>query len=780
MTICDVSVVLGAGLLACPSDCPYWSQNAVWKGVGVCTTKERCSIYNPLLSYADDKLKVCLPCAVYGCSSCAYSGTSVSASDSDSLPLPDVCLECAPGYRMDDDGHDCYLVESSLWSRSFYALVAAAIVVFFGLCLRMLLRPSQLEANMARYWDVMESHKVGNGSDSLNNGVFAKLFDLLYLDVAGVGVTLYFRFLLFMAATIVAMIMFTLAHAHIPCSDMIRPFKKAFSLDKQQELSSAKSWVDFFKPSDELTLKDRVLNFKYVDDAIEWSVSQYADDTANAIRALYLCIMGTTIVFALYQRNFLQKHFNNRSRVQDFTLILERVPPLHSLDEFVEGATGVRPKSVAVAYDLQRSPKGINEFLNTVDDEHLGGVYVNLDMTDEHRKILNGLQPSGIAFAVFSTRKEMQHARETLEHNGICDVKACDLEPEDIVWPNLLNRDSLFARAVGITAGICATQLLWTFVFFLPYAAYKLHSDSSDFFESMWLSWFAGLGNSLVGTTIHVATDKIGFASRESSECYLMWVSAAMHIINVGLNLMLAHLINYGGRYKIVAMVKDFGLYMTTPTFRVGEEVSISQSLNGFMKNVLLSVPFMALVLAHYAVPLLKLLFVLSADLGETETSRLMRAQRFDLSGRYCTAVVYFTSAQLLQFVIDSKPQAVKLALCLLASSLLHYVSDAYTLLYKAAPTRIPGYAAFYNALMLWSVPTGLLAACPSYWRWRGANGRVSTIFIVFAIHVILYNMLMRSIFGKKRHFDIMEVNNSPSDYTTGNPVYTLRRLVQF
>ncbi|ORM41859.1 uncharacterized protein BXIN_0562 [Babesia sp. Xinjiang] len=780
MTVCDVSVVLGAGILACPSECPFWSQSAVWKGVGVCTRGDRCSVYNPLLSYADDVNNVCLPCGVYGCVSCAYSEGSLPVLGADSTRLPDVCLECAPGYRMGDDGHRCYLVKSSIWSRSFYALVATTLVCFAGLGLRMLLRPSQYESNLNRYHDAVESQKIGNWSTKLRGDVFGTLLGLMRVDVAGVGVILYFRFLAFLASTIFGMILLNLAHAHIPCSDMIRSFKKPFSLDRVGDLSSGVWWQSYFKLARSVGLRDHVLNFKYVDDAIDWSVSQYAQDTSRVMGVVYLCVMGATIVFALYQRNFLQNYFNGRARVQYFTLVLDGVPPLHSLEDFVEDATGVRPKSVAVAYDIGDSLDGMRDFLNVLEEDNNDGIYVNLEMASQHRRVLNELQPSGTAFAVFGSRQAVHRARVSFERSGICGVRECDLEPEDVIWSNLSKGESLFGRVVCITAVICAAQLLWTFLFFMPYAAYKLLSLSSDFFESMWLCLFAGVGNSLVGAWIRLATDRVGFMSRETSESYLMWISAAAKLFNVGVNVLLAHMVNYGGRYKLVSVVKDFGLYMRTPTFRVGEEVSISQSLAAFMSNVLLLVPLLSFLFARYGTPLLKFLFVLSADLDESESKNMVRASRFDLSERYCISVVHFTCSLLLQFVIQSKLQALTLTLCLLGSCLLHYGCDAYMLLYKSSPTRVVGFASFYNALLLWSVPTGILAACPSYWRWRGANGRLSTVLICFLLHMVCYHGLMRYMYGLRRRFDVVEHNNSPSDYTMGNPVYTLRRLAAF
>ncbi|GIX61741.1 uncharacterized protein BcabD6B2_11760 [Babesia caballi] len=775
MTICDVSLVLGAGLAACPGECPFWSQNAVWKGVGVCTAGPRCSVYNPLLTYADAERSVCLPCAVYGCESCAYAQPPAAGEDS-ATPLPDVCLKCAPGYRMAEDGRSCFLVERSLWSRAFYALVAAVVVALSALGIRLLLRPAIFQRNLERYRATSESQKAWNAADNLAGGVSDAMRSLVHADVAGVGSALYFRFLAFMVGAMAVVFAISVAHAHIPCSDMIRDFSGPFRLDRPGDLSGGSWWRRFVVGSSD-SLRERLLNFKYVDDAIDWSVSQYAEDTARAARLLYLCVMALTLLFALLQRNFLRDHFADNPRVQDFTLVLESAPPLHALEDFVERATGVRPKSVAVVYDLRNASEGLREFLDLHEGEDDAGVYVNVEMADKHRRVLESLQPSGTAFAVFGSRQGMHQARGSLERSGICKASPCVLEPDEVIWENVLNEGPVFRRAAAVTAGVCVTQLMWSLVFFLPYAAYKLHAKSGDVYESLWLCLFAGVGSSLVNASIRRAADRVGFRSRESADSYLMWMTACAQLVNVGLNVLLAHLVNYGGRYKVVSVVKDFALYVRTPTFRVGEEVSLSQSLGSYMVDLLVLIPMVATLLVLYGSPLMALFYVLTADLDEQRALHLLRPSRFELTSRYCSVLVNFTCSLLLQFVIRSKLQALTLSFSLLASSVIRYASDAYVLLRKSAPSRLSGTGAFHNALLLWSVPTGVLAACPAYWRWRCLDGRLVTPFFMFALHVLCYVPLLRCIYRCRRRFEVSEHNASPADYTLGNPVYSLRRM---
>ncbi|CDR96624.1 membrane protein, putative [Babesia bigemina] len=793
MAVCDVSLVLGASGFACPSQCPYWSQSAVWKGVGVCTTAERCSVYNPRLTYADPVSRVCLPCDVYGCATCAYSqatsaapvfrlnnaagSATLAGSQPDSgVALPDVCLECAPGYRMADEGRSCYLVKSSIWSRSFYTMVAGITIALAALCVRLLVRPSLFRANLDRYRQELGSHRGGHGSSKLGRGIIGAMLALMNEDIAGIGVMLYFRFLAFVLGTTLVLLLLSVAHAHIPCSDMIRSLGEAFSLDRPDDVLVDPSWLSWLGFRRAPGWRQHLLNFRIVDDAITWSVSQYVEDNVRTMHVLYVAVMGITLAFAWSQHKFIREYFKRNPRVQSFTLVLERVPPFHTLEDFVENASGVRPKSVTVAYDIEKASEGLREFLDLQDDEASTGVYVNLDMALEHRRVLESLEPSGTAYAVFHTRMEMRKALISLNRSGICNARLCDVEPEDVDWYNIFEGDGLLRRAAEMTAAVCATQLFWTLVFFMPYAAYKLHAGSTDLFEALWLYMFTGVGNGLVAASIRKATEKVQFASVQSAESYNMWLSTLAELLNVGLNVLLAHFNNYGGHYKVLSMVKDFALYKRTATFSVGEEVSITQSLSTYMVNVILLVPAMAFVLVRYGTPLMGALYVLAADL-DGRVSHLLRPAPFELNGRYGSAVVNFTFSLLLQYVIRSRMQSFIIAFALLASYAVHYVIDAYVLINKAEPSRLTGTTAFRNALMMWAVPTGILAACPSYWRWRGMDGYLATSFVIFGLHVFFYCTFIYFICRPRDHLEGAEDNTSPSDYSIHNPVYKLRRL---
>ncbi|KAK1933483.1 putative membrane protein [Babesia divergens] len=777
MLVCDVFLVLGTSVITCPKECPFWSQNAVWKNVGVCTKAATCSVYNPVLTYANTRTNVCLPCAVHGCASCAYSDAATAHASTEyasGVSLPDLCLQCAPGYRMADEGRRCYLVNSSIWSKSFYALVATVIFIVSALTLHVYLRPGKFQENLEKYNAAIDAQKSNLSPLEVGDDIYETLSKIMHVDVAGVGGMLYFRFLAFLAATTAVVLAVSLAHSHTPCSDMIRVFKEPFSLDKPIDIASDRafsSWLGLKRPS---TLKQHFLNFKFVDDAIQWSVSQYSHDTARAMRVLYLCVMAFTIVFVLSQRTFLTKYFSENSRVQNFTLLLSRVPPLHSLEDFIETATSVRPKSVAVVYDLDNVDDGLNEFLDVC--ENGDNVYVNLDMNEEHYRILNTVQPSGMAFAVFSTTRELARAKKSLYYSAICDAAYCDVEPEDVIWPNV-GKENIIVRLLSVTALACVTQLLWTVLFFLPYAAYKVHSDSSDIFEVMWLTIFVCVGNALISSFIRRASQKIAFTNCESMHSYLMWMSFATQLWNTGLNVALAHFINYGGRFKVLSVLKDFSMYMRTPTFKVGEEVSISLSLNAYMVDMVLLIPIFGFVFMYYGAPLLTAFLVLTADLNEKQIAQFVRYPRFDFPGSYSGAIANFTCSLLLQFIIRSKLQALVMSLSLLASFFLHYVVDTYILLRKAERARINGFAYFYNAMLLWSLPTGILAACPSYWRWRGQDGKLTTPFVMFFIHMICYHGFMRLLYSDGRRLGCTEVNRSETDYTFTNPIYKLRRM---
>ncbi|KAK1444995.1 hypothetical protein BgAZ_109010 [Babesia gibsoni] len=778
MSVCDVFLALGASVASCPKECPFWSQNAVWKNVGVCTVAENCNVYNPILNYADKTSNVCLPCAVHGCAKCEYSeealGRVARGSDSE-LVLPDVCLQCAPGYRMTDEGRRCYLVNSNLWTRLLYVAISVLVLSSTALALNFLLRPGKFWENVEKYKAAMEAQKSELEAIDADGGFFHRLYAFLHVDVLGVGGILYFRFVLFMVLVTLVLLVISISHSHIRCAGMIRVFKAPFTLDKPAEVPLSHRLFSWFGMSPTSQLKEHFLNFKYVDDAIEWSVEQYANDTARTMRILYICVMICTVAFMISQRDFLLSYFKENSLVQNFTLILHRAPPLHTLEDFIQNATTVRPKSVTVAYDLSHVDDGMKEFLDVQDED--SHVYLNIEMAEEHRRILKKLNPTGTAFAVFETIQDLEVARTSLRNTGICDADYCDMEPEDVIWANIGKEEQILTNIISMSGVIVSLQVAWTFVFFLPYATYMIHSDSSDILEAMWLTIFVTVGSSIVAVSINKAIDKIEFVSRGSVASYKMWVSFVTDVINTGLSVLLAHFINYGGRFKVVSVVKDFTKYMTTPAFKVGEEVSVSMSLNSYMVNVLLFIPTFLFLYIYYGSTLITAVLVLAADLNEKQIAQFVRYPMFDFPGRFSDFIVKFTCSLLLQFVIRSKSQAIMISVSLLVGFLLSYIMDTYMIENKTGRVKINGYQCFYNALRIWSIPTGVLAACPSYWRWRSQDGKPITPFIMFFLHVSCYWWFMSVIFNCRSSFGRTEVNTSETDYTLVNPVYKLKRL---
>lgn len=109
--------------LFCPVNCPFISSNDVWKCIGICTSKEKCSLYNSSLTFADEETNKCLPCLVSGCIRCIKStlkkGSKSFLSISDNLP--NICLECIKGYRLSRD-------------RSFYKNSNIVNIYFIFMC----------------------------------------------------------------------------------------------------------------------------------------------------------------------------------------------------------------------------------------------------------------------------------------------------------------------------------------------------------------------------------------------------------------------------------------------------------------------------------------------------------------------------------------------------------------------------------------------------------------------------------------------------------------------
>jgi len=191
----DKEVPIGVHINAsCPAECPFsqrLSGQHCWKA---CVHASGCSIVHPTRLFANPATLECEPaCAadpkrhITGCIKCAGR---------------DRCAACLTMYRPSPGGTSCESILRHWWTAAFYALSASGL---FGMLylLRLALKPFSSDGYDAEFLrrslehrERCRPHAPGTESWSLLPLMTTRACEQ---DISGLGVALYFRWLLFLA-----------------------------------------------------------------------------------------------------------------------------------------------------------------------------------------------------------------------------------------------------------------------------------------------------------------------------------------------------------------------------------------------------------------------------------------------------------------------------------------------------------------------------------------------------------------------------------------------------
>ncbi|XP_955015.1 uncharacterized protein TA03965 [Theileria annulata] len=377
MSLCGVSQLFSDEHNECPAECPFWAPSSVWKYIGVCSEVGVCKRFNPILNYADSYNNVCLPCKVFGCISCKYSNEPDSMVPvTDTLKkLPDYCIECAKGYKRSEDGTSCYIVGSTLWSKLFYFILIYLLICIAIVTIRILVNRDKFKSNFRNLVNALKNQqkKLLRDFTSPENRLYKLFTDLTNQNLSGLGLILYFRSLGFLVIVMSLLFFVSLAHVHIPCSNMIRLFKDPFRIYYFARANHVpRSFIANFFAKNANKLVDDIFNFKSVDEAITWNVTQYSNEISGVMYVLYVSVMVMTVVYFVSQRRAIIKFMSKSSKMRDLTLVIKNLPSSltdeEQIKEMIYTCTNIRPVTVTVCYDLKREKKLISTLDQTIED----------------------------------------------------------------------------------------------------------------------------------------------------------------------------------------------------------------------------------------------------------------------------------------------------------------------------------------------------------------------------------------------------------------------------
>ncbi|KAK2194729.1 uncharacterized protein BdWA1_003791 [Babesia duncani] len=466
---------------------------------------------------------------------------------------------------------------------------------------------------------------------------------------------------------------------------------------------------------------------------------------------------------------------SSRVGIEDFTLVIGDLPATmvkdSHLSAWVHATCGIEPKSVCICFKIKRHMPKIQQVLATLEaSPKSGGNYINLD----YCKLLNvgQLECSGKALVVFDSIKSLNVAKARFTKAKI-KTDYCDFNSESVIWENFESRANIIKQC-ACTILVCFGILLgWSVFFFIPYAAYRLHTQLEDVFENLWLNIFVSVAGACMGSALQLAVDSIDFTSKRHRRRLLLWCNFFVQVLVIGLNVLLSHATNYGGRTKLMWLLGQH--VHQSSTFQVGEEISMSLSFCGYMVNTLLAVPLAIALLVHALGPWLGKALVLVGDFDQETINKLAKYPEFETGGRYCDSLAYLTCSLLVHVFLV--PQYDRIIVC--ASLVLHVLicilRDRLVLCYRSASRISDDQGADFTPLAIWGVPCAILAAYPEYWNQR--TGTLQMLPIVYALlkHVILYyTALALSCYRVKPN----AINRENFDWRLYNPIYKASNML--
>ncbi|KYO00723.1 putative protein, unknown function [Plasmodium gaboni] len=388
--------------------------------------------------------------------------------------------------------------------------------------------------------------------------------------------------------------------------------------------------------------------------------------------------------------------------------------------------------------------------------------------------------------------------------NNPFQVNKCDVEPIDITWQNISNNTFIIPiMIIKITISILVLFfliLLWSIIFYGPYAIYALHHASIiekqkkqeilfNVLISLILGIFIGLGNFLLTFLTTLIGNFMKFDKKQSTDSFVFCVNSIFQLLNFLLNVLITHLTNAGGDNKIRSFFLFFPnhlfVHLKSKDIILGEEYSFGRSLNYNIIPFITLFPTLFSFFGIYILPFLykSMLILFCSNTTIKKAEKLIQCPECNLHYRYSEAVISFTVTLLLFFFTHDKYNTSFTFLLLFLSYLFIKYRDTYLFLRETKITYYYNTFLFDTVIAFWSLPTGILAILPFYWMWRSHKTSILTVGAVFFVHIFIYFIICNAI--RKNLNESISTNDvsynevaqmKAYNWFNTNPVYVLKQ----
>mmetsp|Transcript_73374 Transcript_73374/g.202517 ORF Transcript_73374/g.202517 Transcript_73374/m.202517 type:complete len:970 (-) Transcript_73374:70-2979(-) len=527
----------------CPSECPFFAQD---KGDNLyCTFRcvanaEQCKAMNPKTIIADEDKGICRKPMVQSCREYNWDGT-------------DTCKVCNSLYKVGPDGL-CY----SQFKYGIYGLgiVLLVVVVFLvvwiaDLCTRPVTNAQALKEAL----DFRSCQKLRTPKE---DGEGRKLWplntNLLKKTVAGPGMMLHFNF---QFAVIVWALL--IGFGWMVLAAIVDP--ALFILGTRR----------FGTPRDNCILV--AWGFEK-QQALMWSKVLF-------LVIAYVVTFVCSILYSVRQLRVFQLYDFHHATMKDFVALCEGLPRLagkekveEALVKSIEDATGVRPVGVSVAWSFQPLEEEVTKLVEkdmvkyeetATPRQHHDAEPVPVEGTIRQKlfkieeslfspsnekdealgcsvqELLEDIETSPCAFAVFNTERDRKKACEQLKGTGFTFedstvvMNECHHEPDTVEWQNF-GHFTVIAQLKQLLKGfgaIFVALLFWTVVFYLPYAwsVFTFNYDNGQepgFIYSLAFSMVVVVGNQIMYEVCARVSASVGFRFKDQTAvCYMILFTVA-------------------------------------------------------------------------------------------------------------------------------------------------------------------------------------------------------------------------------------------------------------
>jgi len=749
----------------CPSSCPFTQRLSGDHCKKVCVEAELCSTFHPARAFADPHSKECVPACgkrhIPGCKSCVGEG---------------VCAQCVGdlfySFKLSADGKMCLNRWWFVWTVVYFMLAGVLVFfIYYAVCLLVFRSPkgSTMMRRALRHRRLCypSTFKFEEDTGTANWQNFPRWSNPHTKCISGMGVQLYFNWLLFCGTC--ALLLWIAANVAVLLSGHL--------YEAKDEMNSRTCNIRTYSG----------LSGRLLESTRDFRVNMFV-----CLGVAYLMILVVSWVVIKWQHQIIRELYDSEDVSSSYVLKLTNLPP-EATEETLVMAVRARLAlgdsseddvvGASVSYDMSGHEGEIANAVNKMICEQHGrrsSVHFSMAAPEtaadrmqqsslwrlgfvdnfllagfqdppEAKDIVSVLQElrcSGTAFVVMNTIEALGLLEAVLKEDPmVLGVPVTfkrlrrGFNPMSVLWSNIRRNHGKKRKGIAGTFLICLTIVLWGLLY-MPYAVEtvtytRVPGGPGHALAQVILGMLIGLGNFMVGNVIECVMTWIGFNSKDNRDSAVLVFAFFANMLNV-----------FADVWLITQVVYGVQLGSAFEGDRVGYDKVFIRELFSIIHPGYLFLPYIMQFCCLVVLPYWILRRVLqSRRLDRLRAERVLQAPDFDIVWRYADILCNFSICMLLFFTVTRSTAISMLYLCLFV--VLIYAMDHWLLLRWTSQS-------FFNTsllstifAMLWSFPTGCLAAVVGWWGFKaGLLHRLlgspesfdfSLIVVLPLLHLVMY-----------------------------------------